>query len=126
MSDGGHIEPHLLLLDLAGIGEINDVKEAERKRAPLALEAERSSLRPAPPERFVDEEVVAIKAPDRRDFALRQVGEQALIKRPRSLATAELPERRSHDVVDGIGSQGGEDTVDERQKGSTVLGNPRR
>src|SRR6185436_2667586 len=58
LHDRGEIDPDILALDLASLGEFDDVQQAEFERAVVADKAERPARRPAAPERLINQEIV--------------------------------------------------------------------
>ena len=87
--DGREIDPHVLALDVAVVSEFDDMEHAELERTVLAVQTEGPAGRPAPPQRLVDHEIIAIKPSQAVDLAFGQVGERRLVEGAR-LVTAAL------------------------------------
>ena len=59
--DGGQVDPDVLAADMAVLGELDHVQQAELERPSAALQAEGAARRPAAPDRFVDQEALAVE-----------------------------------------------------------------
>src|SRR5690242_6597744 len=70
--DRGQVGPDRLAADPAVVGELDHVQQAELERPPATLEAEGAPDRPAPPDRLVDEEPLAVEPPEAGVLAVRQ------------------------------------------------------
>src|SRR2546421_10439660 len=81
------------------------MQQAEFERAALTLQPEGPSGCLAPPQRLVDQKIVAIKAPQRFDLALGQVREQPLVKSASPFAAMRRPRRRADNVVLHVGRE---------------------
>src|SRR3954470_16592742 len=84
--DRGEIDPDILARNVAGLGEFEDVEQAEFESPVPALDPERPPRRAAAPDRIVDHEILAVQAARGADLAVGQVGEQCFVKRPRAFA----------------------------------------
>src|SRR5690349_3771744 len=81
------------------------MEEAEFERAVAAFESEGPARCPSVPERFIDQEILAIESLQALDTAFREVGEHPLIKRPRTVAAMRRTEGPADDIMFGIRSE---------------------
>ena len=97
--DSREIDPHVLAPDIAGVGEFDDMKHAELERTVAAFQTERPARRPAPPQRLVYYEIIAVEPPDAVDLAFGQVSEQGLVEGACAGAATGRAGRPADDVV---------------------------
>ena len=69
--DRREVDPHVLAPDLAAVVELDDVQQAELERPVRGPRGRRAARRRAAPQRFVDQEAVAVQAPAALDACRR-------------------------------------------------------
>src|SRR5689334_19268838 len=77
--DRGEIDPHILAPDLAFASELDDMQQPEFERPVAAFEAEGASGGAALPERFIDQEIIAIEPLQALNAAFREIDKEAFV-----------------------------------------------
>src|SRR5262245_12662938 len=86
LNDRREIDPDILALDVAVLGEFDDMQQPEFEQPVLAGKSERATRRSAPPHRLIDQEVVAVETVQAFHVAVGQVGKEGLVEGPRAVA----------------------------------------